>query len=378
MLNDLRFVFTQLSDSAGAISRNTEYLLIETIRQVGVSNYSLIARLTGLSAETVRYKVNKQLSKLGLGILVNVDYAQLGFTLGMLIVKPDQNAGKTWLDRTSYLILISKVMGQEKYVCLYALPNRFKKKYMDSILELQKAGLVDEFESQEISWIRYPPMRSEFFDLDSGRWKVDWKRVDMTQSEMGPTSHLINTDAKVDYIDTKILRYMQEDPTISPSKIAKNLGANARTIRYHYSEHVQKGKLILGNNVRWIKGQVPGRTPEVMQLGVLFRNLEPEELNSVRKLCNKIPFTLLEAAFENRGYFAFMDVPLEYFHETISYLDRYTSTLATKKEMIILDPTKTQFLNVPDELYDRERGWRLLQVPTPTPTVEAQSSTVEN
>ena len=81
-----------------------------------------------------------------------------------------------------------------------------------------------------------------------------------------------------------------------------------------------------------------------------FKGLEPEELNSVRKLCNKIPFTLLEAAFENRGYFAFMDVPLEYFHETMSYFDRYTAALATKKEMIILDPTKTQFLNVPDGL----------------------------
>ncbi len=73
-----------------------------------------------------------------------------------------------------------------------------------------------------------------------------------------------------------------------------------------------------------------------------------------------------------------MDVPLEYFHETISYLDRYTSSLTTKKEMLILDPTKTQFLNVPDELYDRERGWRLLQVPTPTATLEAPSTSVEN
>jgi DNA-binding Lrp family transcriptional regulator len=344
---------------------------------VGVSNYSLIARLTGLSAETVRYKVNKQLSKLGLGILVNIDYAQLGFTMGMLTVTPDQNAGRTWLDRASYLILISKVMGQEKYVCLYALPNRFKKKYLDSITELQNSGLIDQFESSEISWIRYPPMRSEFFDLDSGRWKVDWKKVDTTQNEMGPTSHLINMDAKIDYIDTKILRYMQEDPTISPSKIAKNLGANARTIRYHYAEHVLKGKLILGNNVRWTKGLVPGKTPEVMQIAVIFKNLEPEELNAVRKLCNKIPFTLLEAASENRGYFAFMDVPLEYFHETMSYVDKNTSVIATKKEMIILDPTKTQFLNVPDELYDKERGWRLLQMgsqvaaPTPVPTTVA-------
>jgi DNA-binding Lrp family transcriptional regulator len=349
------------------ISRNTEYLLIETIRQVGVSNYSLIARLTGLSAETVRYKVNKQLSKMGLGILVNIDYSQLGFSMGLLTVKPNPNADKSWLDRASYLMLESKAMGVEKYVCLYAIPYRFKKKYIDSITEIQKLGLIESFDYEEISWIRYPPMRSEFFDLDSGKWNVDWKRVDLTTSEMGPTSHLVNQDAKVDYIDAKILKFMQEDPTISPAKIAQKLGANARTVRYHYAEHVQKGRLILGNNVRWIKGITPGKTPEIMQIAAIFRNLEPEELNVVRKLCNKIPFTLIEASFENRGYFAFLDIPLEYFHETMSYIDRNTSVYNNKKEITILDPTKTQFLNLSDELYDKERGWRLMPVAA-TPT----------
>lgn len=344
------------------ISRNTEYLLIETIRQVGVSNYSLISRLTGLSAETVRYKVNKQLGKMGLGILVNIDYAQLGFSMGLLRVKSNPRAEKSWLDVASYLLLESKSMGAESYVCMYAIPFRFKKKYIDSVTELQRAGLVESFESQEISWIRYPPMRSEFFDLDSGKWNVDWKRVDLTSSEMGPTSHLVNQDAKVDYIDTKILRFMQEDPTISPAKIAQKLNANARTIRYHYAEHVQKGRLILGNNVRWIKGVSPGKTPEIMQIATIFRNLDPEELNAVRKLCNKIPFTLIEAAFENRGYFAFLDVPLEYFHETMAYIDRNTSLYNNKKELVILDPTKTQFMNLSDELYDKERGWRLMPV----------------
>lgn len=344
------------------ISRNTEYLLIETIRQVGVSNYSLISRLTGLSAETVRYKVNKQLGKMGLGILVNIDYAQLGFSMGLLTVKPNPKAEKSWVDLASYLLLQSKNMGADKYICMYAIPFRFKKKYIDSISELQKLGLIDSFDTQEISWIRYPPMRSEFFDLDTGKWNVDWKRVDLTSSETGPTSHLVNQDAKVDYIDTKILRFMQEDPTISPAKIAQKLVANARTIRYHYSEHVLKGRLILGNNVRWIKGITPGRSPEIMQIAAIFRNLESEELNMVRKLCNRIPFTLIEAAFENRGYFAFLDIPLEYFHETMTYIDRNTSLFNSKKELAILDPTKTQFLNLSDELYDKERGWRLMPV----------------
>ena len=69
------------------------------------------------------------------------------------------------------------------------------------------------------------------------------------------------------------------------------LGANARTIRYHYAEHVQKGKLILGNNVRWTKGLVPGKTPEVMQIArgaptldkcvLRFPSLSPRGIHSV-------------------------------------------------------------------------------------------------
>src|SRR5438445_13750515 len=59
--------------------RNQDYVLLETIKQVGASNYSLIARLTGLNPETVRYKVSKQLAKLGLDLSINVNYSKQAF-----------------------------------------------------------------------------------------------------------------------------------------------------------------------------------------------------------------------------------------------------------------------------------------------------------
>ena len=66
--------------------RNQEYLLIETIKRVGPSNYSLLARLTGLNPETVRYQISKQLPKYGLGLTVNINYGELGFSMGLLKV----------------------------------------------------------------------------------------------------------------------------------------------------------------------------------------------------------------------------------------------------------------------------------------------------
>ena len=74
--------------------RNQEYLLIETIKRVGPSNYSLLARLTGLNPETVRYKISKQLPKYGLGLTVNINYGELGFSMGLLRIKANSMSGK--------------------------------------------------------------------------------------------------------------------------------------------------------------------------------------------------------------------------------------------------------------------------------------------
>ena len=108
--------------------RNQDYKLLETIKRVGVQNYSLLARLTGLNAETIRYKVNRHLSKLGLATTIDVNYGQLGLAMGYLTVKPNGTTGKSWYDRMSYVVFSGKKMGSNSHFCLTAVPFRLKKK----------------------------------------------------------------------------------------------------------------------------------------------------------------------------------------------------------------------------------------------------------
>jgi len=118
--------------------RNQDLLLIETIKRVGPSNYSLLARLTGLNPETVRYKVSKQMGKFGLGLTVNIDYGELGFSLGLLKVKANSSSGKSWYDHAHYIMLLTKVAGTDNYICLYGIPFRFKKKYAETMEKLKQ------------------------------------------------------------------------------------------------------------------------------------------------------------------------------------------------------------------------------------------------
>lgn len=336
-----------------------DHLLVETIKQVGVSNYSLIARLTGLNAETVRYKVNKQFNKMGLGVFVNIDYEGLGLRRGIFFARATPNQGKSWLDHTSYLTFVGKAIGLDRYLCIYAIPYRLKKKYLDSLFYLKQSGLVEELLLADISWVRYPPFRSEFYDFDKGGWHIDWNRVAMTMREVGITFSTVNTDAKLDYIDLKILKCLQEDPTHDITKVAEEIGANPRTVRYHYSEHVLRNKFISGNNVRWIRPVTDNKPVDLMHLVFCFNNLSKEEMDLARKTFNKIPFTWLEIGTEDNRYFAFLDLSLANFHETVRFVERSTLLIRNRLEMITLDPLKTRSLNIPDEMYDKERGWTL-------------------
>src|SRR5437879_8158922 len=147
--------------------RNQDYVLLETIKQVGASNYSLLARLTGLNPETVRYKISKQLGRFGLGLTVNINYGELGFSLGLMKITANSTSGKAWSDHVHYLMLLSKVVGTNNNICLYGIPFRFKKKYAESFEELKQKGLIDDYQMTELYWIRYPPFRSELYDFET-------------------------------------------------------------------------------------------------------------------------------------------------------------------------------------------------------------------
>jgi DNA-binding Lrp family transcriptional regulator len=342
--------------------RNQDYLLIETIKRVGPSNYSLLARLTGLNPETVRYKISKQLGRFGLGLTVNINYGELGFSLGLMKITANSSSGKAWSDHVHYLMLLSKVVGTNNNICLYGIPFRFKKKYAESIEELKQKGLIDEYQMTELYWIRYPPFRSELYDFETKCWNVDWKRIEAPTQEAGVTSFSTNHDPKVDDVDIKILKYLKEDPTYGLAKVGKEIGVNPRTVRYHHSEHVVKGNLIIGNNVRWTWPLQQGRNGEIMQVMAGFKALEQDEISVVRKLFNKLPFTWVEGGTEGRDYFAFMDIPILSFHECIAFIETNLGPLRSKLEISILDSAKTQYMNVPDEMFDKRLGWRLFGI----------------
>jgi len=358
-LKDVSLAFDRLGSVDKLQRRNQDYKLLETIKRVGVQNYSLLARLTGLNAETIRYKVNRHLAKLGLSTTIDVNYGQLGLVMGYLTVRPNGGTGKSWADRMSYVVFTGKKMGSNSHFCLTAVPFRLKKKYLDSLEQLKTEKLIDEYEYKELYWMRYPPFRPEFYDFDERVWKVDWNRFEMTLSEIGPSFLDVNRDSDVDYIDLKILSSMMKDPTMPLAKTAKEIRVNPRTVRYHHAEHVMKNGFILGNNIRWVKPFQESNPGGVVQAVIVSRKLDEAGMTKVRKFCNSLPFTWLEAGTEDRTYLAIADIPMADFQTCVQQIEIHLQGASDAYEVTMLDPSRTRPLAIPEEMFEPKRGWRL-------------------
>ena len=339
--------------------RNQDYKLLETIKRVGVQNYSLLSRLTGMNAETIRYKVNRHLTKLGLATTINVNYGQLGLSMGYLMVRPNGSSGKSWADRLSYLVFSGKNMGANRHFSLTAVPFRLKKKFLDSVEQVKADGLIEEYEYKELYWMRYPPFRPEFYDFEEKSWKIDWNRFEMTMSEIGSSFVDVNRESDVDFIDLKILSAMMKDPTLPLAKTAKEISVNPRTVRYHHSMHVLKNQFILSNNIRWIKPFQEGNPGGVMQAVIISRKLNEAGMSKVRKFCNSLPFTWLEAGTEDRTYLAVVDIPMADFQTCVQQIEMHLQGAGDSYEVALLDTSKSRPLTIPDEMFEPKRGWRL-------------------
>jgi hypothetical protein len=134
---------------------------------------------------------------------------------------------------------------------------------------------------------------------------------------------------------------------------------NPRTVRYHHAEHVMKSGFILSNNIRWVKPFQEGNPGGVVQAVIISRKLDDVGITKVRKFCNSLPFTWLEAGSEDRTYVALVDIPIPDFQTCIQQIEIHLQGAGDSYDVEMLDASKSRPLTIPEEMFEPKRGWRL-------------------
>lgn len=340
-------------------SLNLEARIVQAIQKVGPKNVSLLSRMTGAHAETIRYKVKRQFRTLGFRIDADIDHEKLGLLDHWAELsfarkyRPIAKEILSALSESAYLTYYGKVVPSGDYLCVFAGPTGSTDDLRSLLDELRATGILHDFAIDRAVFSRNDPMMPAHFDFRAGRWDVDWAKVRLSPPRPLPVRRE-QRPSDVDEYDLMLMRELQADALRHVVGIARKLRVHQKTLEYHYRAHVQKQKLIASYHMRWV-GEPDGKdSPAVLLTALRFKDLG-EELQRVQNAVSKIPFLWRESLTEGGEYIALLVTPIREAVNVLSFVSEQAPNLHEKVELGYISAADSTIFGVPSHLY--KNGW---------------------
>lgn len=328
-----------------------EVKIIEAIKEYGPRNISLISRVTNIPAETVRYKVKRQFTKLGLKISAELNYSKIGLRpyLCRLEFAPSRNRLSRsvieYLSSRCYLAYYSKIIPDGTFISLFTLPQEKVEDQLEVLRYLIKIDAITNYSIDEVIAYEYYSINPRHFDFSKGAWEIDWGRID---SESPKDNQRIHEQSRVDLdkYDLMIIRELQRNSLQHVSSIAKRLDVHPKTLSYHYDAHVRGKGLIDGYSVKW--DPAPNSALSAM---ITFHDLSREELHIVRAFIKRLPFLCNTYELSNLKYIASLMIPINESVTTLEFINKKLNFLGRRISLSLLARNETNYYPVPYHLF---------------------------
>jgi len=161
---------------------------------------------------------------------------------------------------------------QGNYVALFALPTGVTEEYRTFLNEMKDVGILTSFSFDEVLASRHNLMNPKHFNFQSGKWEVDWSKVE-AEHAIPLEKEARRNEPAADYFDLLLIKELQIDALQHIVGIARKLKVHQKTLEYHYRVHVQKQKLIPAYVVRWMRDIERSMSHSVVVMRVTFRGL---------------------------------------------------------------------------------------------------------
>jgi DNA-binding Lrp family transcriptional regulator len=337
---------------------DVEAKVVDAIQRVGPRNVSLLSRMTGAHAETIRYKVKKRFRKLGFRLFPAVDYEKLGLTVATGELRFTEQAARRAEDvlkemsRSAYLTYYAKIIPQGHYMAAFAIPRGRSSDYVEFLSFLKEEGILREFRFEEVTARRTATMNPRFFNFQSGLWDVDWTAVKSSPgTRFGPDA--THQKAAVDRYDLLLVKEFQVDAFQHVVGIARKLKVHQKTLEYHYRAHVQGRTLIPLHAIHWMHEGDRPLSWSVILTHLTFRGLGAE-YPKVQRAVSKIPFLWFEYLHKDGSYSAVLCTPVKEAVGTLDYLASELPGLFDRVTVGYVGRGSFELFTVPFSLFDGE------------------------
>ena len=328
-----------------------------------------IARKLGQFKESVRYRYKEKILNRGFAVQGEVDHEKLGLSRVVVVLdfesvyKPYAQSILAAMSELCYLVGFTKTMPGGEYVASLSVPVGLREEVKTFFGSLKEKGMFAKVEFLEFEWFVISPMRSEYYDFDTGRWEYDWSNPPPKASATAGRQR--STPVRFDYVDLLLINEIQKDANKSLKEISDTLNLNYKKLAWHYSAHVKARHLLQSYSVNWMGTRYDYKIEKVLHrqhrylaLQLLIKDVNEFELISLRQESNKVPFLWSESIGKN--YMAEFAFPLDFVVEGIQWLSEMMEPVRDRARLFTIDQSQSAGFTIPYSLFSQtQKKWVL-------------------
>jgi DNA-binding Lrp family transcriptional regulator len=343
-------------------SRDADAAIIEAVQRVGPRNVALLSRMTGLHAETIRYKLKSSYRRSGLRIHAGVDYERLGLRLvwcNLTFESPYSQSAVGLLHKmgeVGHLVYYGRVIPKGHFAVLLALPEGGMNEYEALFGRMKERGMLKHYSTAGSPRSFHYSMNPKYFNFQSMSWEVDWETV-ARDKPRAPSGSTKDAPTAVDLYDLLIIKELQKDAQQHLVSVAKKLQVNSKTLMYHYDNHVRSWGLIRDYEVRWMQDIEKSLAHSVLATNITVPVEDEEAEETVRSTFSKIPFIWTDYTLSDGIYSAWLNVPLADLAATMDYLAKSLPDRSDSIEVSSIKGHDAFFFTIPYHTY--HHGWKV-------------------
>jgi hypothetical protein len=336
--------------------------LIEAVNRVGIQNVSLLARMTGIPTETIRYTVKTRFSNMGLNVRTPVNHSALGLERYFVSLRLTEDAAQSQsavlraLNSDAFLTYRCEAPIERRHLLLFSVPVSLVDEFRAFLDRLAAERVIADYSSQSLEWSRHPELKSKFYDFGRGEWSVDWEEIKKSREAPPEPSNGAEPSAspEIDSTDTLIIKELELDSWRNITEIARKLGLNERTVRWHYRKHV--GNLGDSSYVSW-NPVTKERLKQAVGFVHEFEALPQKSVARLRLLFNNFPFSWFEGGRKDGYYQVHSALPAGYFMDSLRFLNAELAEIVETWKAWTIDLSTVHAYTIPYQNFDREKGW---------------------
>ena len=337
--------------------------LVKLLAEVG-PDVPEISRRLGQFKESVRYRYKEKILNKGFAVQANVDHEKLGLQRLIVILdfaEPYRKFSQSILasmNELCFLISFAKTMPAGYYVANFSAPREFVGELKSFFTAMKDKGMFSHLEVFDFDWIRFAPMKAEFYDFDTGRWDFDWTAK--SAGDFASAHYLPSNQAKFDYVDLLLIKELQMDANKSLKEISEKLKVNYKKLAWHYTTHVMARRLLNSYRVNWMGTRYDYAIEKVLHrqhryfaVDLLVKGVTDYEAMSLRQAIANLPFLWSETVGAN--YFCEFAFPVDFVVEGLQFLTQTISPVKEKTEIYTIDQSDAATFTIPYARFSQVR-----------------------